>query len=134
MYSYIELKNLPLDAKIGEQDHENTQYRHYLDLKFSIETGYVLLKSDHMQKVYDYDPLVANIKKLASSVNFQTQEYLTNCILNLCLEEKKIMDLEIFLYKKSATGSLGSLGVRLLISSTEMSSLRQEKLHIKTPE
>ncbi|MBB44053.1 MAG: hypothetical protein CMM44_09855 [Rhodospirillaceae bacterium] len=126
--SSIELQNLKLNTKIGEYGEEDSaQFEHYLDLKFSIDTGYVLIHSDNMRDVYDYDQLVEKIEKLENSGRFITQEYLIKCIVDLCLKESKIMDLEIFLYKKSVTNLSGSYGVRLLVSANEMSYLRQER-------
>ena len=128
MRSSIELQNLKLNTKIGEYGEEDSaQFEHYLDLKFSIDTGYVLIHSDNMRDVYDYDQLVEKIEELANSGRFITQEYLIKCIVDLCLKESKIMDLEIFLYKKSVTNLSGSYGVRLLVSANEMSYLRQER-------
>jgi len=72
--SRIELKDLHLATRIGTYAPGDTvpEY-HALDLTLWIDPGLVLIAQDGMAHVFDYDPLVIEIERLAADGLYETQ-------------------------------------------------------------
>ena len=77
-----------------------------------------------MAHVFDYDPLIVEIQKLADDGHYQTQERLMTRIVQACAAYPVIEALDIALRKFSVDGQSGSLGVRLVVSGAELQPMR----------
>ena len=63
----IELRDLKLQTQIGTyKTGDIIPDNHLLDLTLWIDPNLVLISEDKMSKVFDYDPLVLEITRLAS--------------------------------------------------------------------
>jgi dihydroneopterin aldolase len=68
-----------------------------------------------MQNVFDYDPLLLEIQRLAADKHYETQERLITRIVKACAAYAEIISLEITLRKQPVLNDSGSLGVRLFL-------------------
>jgi dihydroneopterin aldolase len=123
--SCIELKNLRLRTSIGTYGSDDVvpDY-HSLDLTLWISPMLVLIPEDGMAHVFDYDPLIVEIQKLADDGHYQTQERLMTRIVQACAAYLVIEALDIALRKFPVDGQSGSLGVRLFVSGAELQPMR----------
>jgi len=121
----IELKGLTLSTNIGTyQEGDVVPDEHVLDLILWIDAGLVLIEEDGMEYVFDYDPLVLEINRLASDCHYETQERLISRIVQACSVYSEITSLEISLRKSPVHNGSGSLGVRLQIDEATLNHLR----------
>jgi dihydroneopterin aldolase len=121
----IELTDLILPTKIGTYAPGDTvPDAHVLDLTLSIDTSMVLIESDGMEHVFDYDPLVAEIDRLASDCHYDTQEWLISRIARTCASYTEITSLDIGLQKHPVHEGSGTLGVRLKLNINDLFKLR----------
>jgi dihydroneopterin aldolase len=121
----IELKDLRLSTNIGTfQAGDVVPDEHVLDLILWIDTGLVLIEEDGMEHVFDYDPLVLEINRLASDCHYETQERLISRIVQACSVYSEITSLEISLRKSPVYNGSGSLGVKLHLDKTALNQLR----------
>ncbi len=121
----IELKDLILQTQIGTYGSGATiPKKHLLDLKLMIDPKLVFISTDVMGSVFDYDPLVIEIDRLAGECHYETQERLMTRIVQACAQYSEIMSLEINLRKLPVRSESGSLGVRLSIDSDTLESIR----------
>lgn len=121
----IELKDLHLNTQIGTYaPGEIIPEAHILDLILHISPQLVLIKEDGMEFVFDYDPLVAEIDRLAKDQHYDTQERLMTRIANACARYPQIESIEIGLRKFPIMKHSGSLGVRLTIDKTTFETMR----------
>lgn len=112
--AFIELRALKIDTKIGSYGPGAVRPKeHTLDLTLGIDPKLVLIDEDSMHKVFDYDPLVLEIQRLAAEEHYETQERLITRIVNACATYSEIISLEICLRKAPVINDSGSLGVRL---------------------
>ena len=81
-----------------------------------------------MKNVFDYDPLVIEINRLAEDVHYETQERLMTRIVQACAQYPEIQSLEISLRKSPVSADSGSLGVRLSVNQKTLNDLRASKL------
>ena len=124
----IELKDLKLRTKIGKyQPGDTVPDEHVLNLSFSINAGLVLIPEDGMAYVFDYDPLVLEIDRLAIDCYYETQERLISRIAQACSVYSEITSLEISLRKGPVHNNSGSLGVKLHLDETALNQLRALK-------
>lgn len=124
----IELRNLKLQTQIGTYGPGATiPKEHLLDLTLLIDTKLVLIKQDAMENVFDYDPLVIEIDRLAGDGHYETQEKLITRIIQACTKYSEIKSVEISLRKLPVRAGSGSLGVRLIIDSTTLETIRSSK-------
>jgi dihydroneopterin aldolase len=74
----------------------------------------LLLGDDYsMSKVFDYDPLIANLEKLSTNKHFHTQEKLLTEIIELCSTYSPPLEsVEVYLRKYPVSASGGTLGLR----------------------
>ena len=125
MNSYIELKDLEIKTNIGTyHTGEVVPSAHILDLHLTISPRYVFIEEDLMDRVFDYDPLIAKISKTASTGHYETQERLISKIAFVCAENKEIIAADIYLRKFPVSPETGTLGVRLQIDQDDLQALR----------
>ena len=125
----IELKDLKLQIQIGTYGPGAIiPKQHLLDLTLWIESTLVLISKDAMKNVFDYDPLVIEINRLAEDVHYETQERLMTRIVEACAQYPEIQSLEISLRKSPVSADSGSLGVRLSVNQKTLNDLRASKL------
>ena len=121
----IELTNLTLPTKIGTYAPGDTvPEAHVLDMTLSINASQALIESDGMMHVFDYDPLVAEIYRLASDGHYETQEWLISRIARACSGYTEITALVIGLHKHPVRDGSGTLGVRLRLNKNDLANLR----------
>ena len=121
----IELKDLKLRCTIGSYGPGDTiPDEHVLNLTFSIDASLVLIEEDGMAYVFDYDPLVLEIDRLATDCHYETQERLISRIVQACSVYSEITSLEISLRKSPVHNNSGSLGVKLHLDETALNQLR----------
>ena len=121
----IELRDLELSTDIGTYgpgDIIPTQ--HLLDLTLWIDSTLVLISTDLMASVFDYDPLVVEIDSLARDEHYETQERLMTRIVEACAKYLEIESIEIGLKKLPVLSGTGSLGVRLSVDSATLNKIR----------
>ena len=121
----IELRDLELSTDIGTYgpgDIIPTQ--HLLDLTLWIDSTLVLISTDLMASVFDYDPLGVEIDRLARDGHYETQERLMTRIVEACAKYLEIESIEIGLKKLPVLSGTGSLGVRLSVDSATLNKIR----------
>ena len=124
----IELKDLKLQTQIGTYGPGAIiPKQHLLDLTLWIDEKLVLITKDLMENVFDYDPLVIEINRLAGDGHYETQERLMTRIVQACSQYPEIQSLEINLRKSPVSAGSGSLGVRLIVDRTTLDDLRTSK-------
>lgn len=125
-HSTIEIKDLALATRIGTfKPNETAPKTHHLDLTLTIDPILVLIAIDDMIHVFDYDPLVAEIDRLARDGHYETQERLITRIVQACAAHDAIMALEIFLRKGPVLADSGMLGLRLSVDAAGLAEIRQ---------
>ena len=121
----IDLKDLQLQTQIGTYGPEAViPKQHLLDLTLWIDPKLVFISEDLMENVFDYDPLVIEIERLAGDGHYETQERLMTLIVQACAKYPEIESLEISLRKSPVSQGTGSLGVRLSVDQTTLDELR----------
>jgi dihydroneopterin aldolase len=121
----IELKDLELTTQIGTYAlGAILPKQHLLDLTLWIDSALVLIAKDEMGYVFDYDPLVVEIERLASDGHYETQERLITRIVEACAQYSEIKAIETCLRKTPVRPSSGSLGVRLFINQDALTEMR----------
>ena len=127
MNSTVELTELELDCELGTYSlNDIVPSAHLLDLKLSINTELVLIKTDGMINVFDYDPLIAEIARLARDGHYETQERLLTRIVTACADQPQITAIEVYLRKTPVTSKGGTLGIRLKINAERLAHLREQ--------
>lgn len=127
----IELRDLELITDIGTYGPDDTRPDlHVLDLTLGIDTHQVLISKDGMDHVFDYDPLIIEIDRLAADGHYETQERLITRIATACAAHAAIQRMEICLKKSPVRRSNGSLGVRLILDELATDALRAGLMHI----
>ena len=121
----IELKDLKLRTHIGTyRPGDTVPDAHLLDLTLWIESSLVLIETDGMAQVFDYDPLVLEIDRLAKDCHYETQERLISRIAQACSAYSEITAMEISLRKSPVHNNSGSLGVKLQLDAATLNQLR----------
>lgn len=124
----IELKDLKLQTQIGTYGPGAiVPKQHLLDLTLWIDPKLVLITADAMKNVFDYDPLIIEINRLAGDGHYETQERLMTRIVQACANYSEIESLEIGLRKLPVSAGSGSLGVRLQIDGDTLNNMRDKK-------
>jgi dihydroneopterin aldolase len=126
--SRIELKDFHLATRIGTYAPGDTvpDY-HALDLTLWIDPHLVLIAQDGMAHVFDYDPLVIEIERLAADGLYASQERLMTRIVQACAAYPVIEALEIALRKFPVRAGSGSLGVHLLVDRAQLLRMRGDQ-------
>ena len=121
----IELRDLNLPCIIGTYGPQNVvPDMHILDLTLTIAPALVYISTDEMTQVFDYDPLIADIIRIADSQKYETQEFLMVQIAKACASYAEIDAVEILLRKTPVFAGFGSLGVRLTLHPDDMTLVR----------
>jgi len=122
----IELKDLRLNTQIGTYAPSATiPDQHLLNLTLWISTKLILISEDLMDQVFDYDPLVLEIDRLAANGHYETQERLVTRIVEACARHSEIESLEISLRKTPVRESSGVLGIKLYVDESSLTSMRR---------
>jgi dihydroneopterin aldolase len=125
MSACVELRDLRLITDIGTYGpNDVVPDAHTLDLTLWLEPALVMIKQDGMAHVFDYDPLVAEIDRLAGDGHYETQERLITRIVHACAAYPEIQALDIALRKSLVRQGSGSLGVRLSVDAHTLNTLR----------
>jgi dihydroneopterin aldolase len=121
----IELRDLQLNTGIGTYGSDDTRPDvHLLDLTLGISVNQVVISQDGMAYVFDYDPLITEIDRLAADGHYETQERLMTRIASACAAYPDIQRIEICLKKSPVRSGSGSLGVRLTLDEIATDELR----------
>ena len=121
----IELRDLKLQTQIGTYGPGAIiPKQHLLDLTLWIDAKLVLISQDVMENVFDYDPLIIAIDRLANDGHYETQERLMTRIVEECAKYSEIKALDISLRKLPVRAGSGSLGVRLSVDSLTLNQYR----------
>jgi len=125
-HAFVELQNLKINTQIGSYGPNDTiPEDHLLDLRLRINRDLVLIHEDQMSHVFDYDPLITEINRLAMDRHYETQERLVTCIVQACVNYSQIEAIEIKLRKFPVQGKTGSLGISLNLDQEAVAKLRQ---------
>ena len=101
MKSTIELKQLELKPSLGTYGSDAVVPDvHLLDLSLTIDPKLVFIDADGIDRVFDYDPLIAQIDRLASDGHYHTQERLMTWLVVACAAYAPIQAVEICLKKR----------------------------------
>jgi len=121
----IELKDLRLNTQIGTYGPGTTiPDEHLLNLTLWINPKLILISEDLMDRVFDYDPLLLEIDRLASDGHYETQERLVTRIVEACTRYSEIESLEISLMKTPVRESSGVLGIKLYLDESSLARMR----------
>jgi dihydroneopterin aldolase len=121
----IELKDLQLNTQIGTYAPGATiPDQHLLNLTLWINPRLILISEDLMSRVFDYDPLVLEIDRLAADGHYETQERLLTRIVEACAHYSEIESLEISLGKTPVRENSGVLGIKLYVDESSLASMR----------
>ena len=127
MKAQVELIDLDLNIEIGTyNDGDVVPDKHILDLILSIDPALVLIDEDQMDRVFDYDPLIREIRLMAEEMHYETQERFITRIVDECCKYSEIKSVEALLRKSPVFGSSGELGVRLEVDETDLTNLRTD--------
>ena len=127
MKSTIELKQLVLKPSLGTYGPDDVVPNlHLLDLTLKVDPKLVLIDADGMDYVFDYDPLIFEIDRIAKEVHYETQERLIARILSACATYDEIEAVEIHLSKRPVLRNSGELGVRLNVEAGDLARLREK--------
>lgn len=127
-HSIIELKSLRSKADIGTYGPDDVvPDAHFLDLSLVIDPSLVLINQDKMDRVFDYDPLIAEIDRLTRDGHYETQERLMTRIVEACATYTPIEALEIAVSKTPVVHGTGTLGVRLSVDKDTLDQMRHGK-------
>jgi dihydroneopterin aldolase len=121
----IDLRDLQLATDLGTYGPGDVvPEAHLLDLTLGISPARVLIAEDGMAAVFDYDPLVAEIDRLARDGHYETQERLMTRILDACAAHPEIQSVEIALRKRPVLAGSGTLGVRVSVDAEALAARR----------
>ena len=121
----IELKDLRLNTQIGTYAPGSTiPDEHLLNLTLWINPELILISEDLMDRVFNYDPLVLEIDRLAADGYYETQERLVTRIVEACTLYSEIESLEISLRKTPVRENSGVLGIKLYLDENSLASMR----------
>ena len=127
----IELRDLQLKTDIGTYGPNDTWPDvHLLDLTLGIAVNQVVISEDGMSQVFDYDPLIMEVDRLAADGHYETQEWLITRIAGACAAHPAIKRIEIFLKKAPVRSDSGSLGVRLILDEIATDALRPDQSNV----
>ncbi len=123
--AFVELRELALNTQIGTYGPMDTPPdTHLLELTLGIGSHRVLIAKDEMANVFDYDPLMAEIDRLAEDGHYETQERLMTRIAQACVAYPDILCIDIRLRKAPVRRGNGVLGVRLSLDEAATQDLR----------
>ena len=120
----IHLDNLTLPCRIGTYGpNDIVPDAHVLDMTLYIDKSLVVVDRDHMECVFDYDPLIKIILEIAVAQHYETQEYLVSRIFDSYFSYNEIHGVMLFL-RKSPVQADGSLGIQVQMEREEFFTLK----------
>jgi len=123
--THIKLNNLELNVTIGEYCCGSVfRHRHFLNLECEVDQKLVTIKSDSMDHVFDYDPLIRAIKEVSDGKTYKTQEKLVTLLLETCAEYPEISAVRLFLSKSPTLNGSGALGIEAILDQSDLNYLR----------
>ncbi len=123
--AWVELRDLHLKTQIGTYGPNDTIPEvHVLDLTLGLSQDQVVIPVDGMSHVFDYDPLILEIDRLAADGHYDTQERLITRIASACAAHREVITVDICLKKAPVRLGSGSLGVRLTLDAVALERLR----------
>ena len=126
MKSTIELRQLKLTPSLGTYSPKDVKPDvHLLDLTLKIDPKLVLIDVDSMNNVFDYDPLIIEIERLAKEVHYHTQERLITRIVEACAVYETIESVDLLFRKRPVLRNSGEIGIRLQVGSSELRDVRK---------
>lgn len=121
----VELKDLQLRTQIGTYaPGVSVPDKHLLDLTLWIDSSLVLISQDAMSSVFDYDPLIIEIDRLAEDGHYETQERLLTRIVEACALHPEIESIELSLRKTPVRENSGTLGIKLYVDASTLIGMR----------
>lgn len=121
----VTLRDLYLTTQIGTYGPQDVvPDAHVLDLTLWLSPNWMLIHQDGMDHVFDYDPLVREIDRLAADGHYDTQERLVTRIVHACAAFTEIEALDIALRKSPVRQGTGDLGVRLSMDASTLNAMR----------
>lgn len=125
MKAMVELRQLALSPSLGSYAANDTRPRtHLLDLTLTLDPSRVVIETDGMDRVFDYDPLLDAINRLAHDGHYETQERLLTRILQICASYPDIKAVEIALRKAPVLNDTGSIGLRVRADADALGAIR----------
>ena len=109
----IQIRDLSLRAIIGIQDWERKKQQ---DLLINISIEYDAEKAaqtDDIRNAVDYKAIKQNVVKLVESSNFNLVERLARGILDIAMEDPKVMSASVTIYKPNAIRFSRSVAVNM---------------------
>ncbi|MEM0898508.1 MAG: dihydroneopterin aldolase [Pseudomonadota bacterium] len=126
MRATVVLTDLVIACDIGTYEPDDVVPDHHiLDLTLTIAPQLVFIDEDSMERVFDYDPLISEIDRLARDGHYHTQERLMTRIVEACATFEPIKAVDIHLTKGPVLDGTGKLGVRLVLDEEEMAAQRR---------
>lgn len=126
LQSCVELTGLHLATDLGTYGPDDVVPDvHILDMTLTLDPDLVLIEADGMDRVFDYDPLIAEIDRLARDGHYETQEWLLSRIVDACARYPQIRALDLCLSKRPVLNGSGTLGVRLSVSEDALAARRR---------
>jgi len=121
----IDLRGLRLEIDLGSYGPDDVvPDAHLLDLTLGIDPRLVLIAQDGMDAVFDYDPLIAEVDRLARDGHYETQERLMTRILEACAAHPEVQSVDMSLTKTPVLSGSGTLGMRVSVGAEELNALR----------
>ena len=125
MKTHIKLNNLELNVTIGEYCCGSVfRHRHFLNLECEVDQKLVTIKSDSMDHVFDYDPLIRAIKEVSDGKTYKTQEKLVTLLLETCTKYPEISSVKLFLSKSPILDGTGTLGIEAILDQADLNRFR----------
>lgn len=126
--SYVTLTDLEITTNIGTYGPTDVvPTAHSLDLTLEIDPSLVMIETDSMEAVFDYDPLVRTIDRLSRDGHYHTQERLVTRIVDACARYTEIISVKITLRKTPVLGETGHLGVSLRVDNLTLDGIRRKQ-------
>ncbi|MEL6583155.1 MAG: dihydroneopterin aldolase [Pseudomonadota bacterium] len=125
MHAQVELRDLIVATDIGTYGPDDVvPDAHVLDMTLRIDPGLVMIAEDGMAGVYDYDPLIRDIDRIARDGHYHTQERVMTRIVGACTAYPEIEAVTLTLSKAPVLAGSGKLGVTLEVDAESFAKLR----------
>ncbi|MEO1689092.1 MAG: dihydroneopterin aldolase [Pseudomonadota bacterium] len=125
----IELIDLQVDLMPGPNGGRSAPgeagpQRNLLDMTLRIDPSMVLIPDDSMDRVFDYDPVVAELRRIAAAEIYQTHERMLTLMAEALAVWPQIGSAMLFLRKPADPDRGGALGLRLTLDAPALAALR----------
>lgn len=126
----VELVGLEIDLRPGPNGGDAPRgagegpERNLLDMTLRLDPSLVLVPEDAMERVFDYDPVVAELRRIAAAEVYVTHERMLTLMAEALAADPRIEAAELFLRKRLDPGRAGDLGVRLSLDAEALARLR----------